>query len=133
VRDCWRRAATAAFSSGADRAVGTGGSFAGKLGVTVLCEGGADVVVVEVAGFDVIVIGFEGVEVEVTVAGFAAGFAAVDVEVDVVAGFAAVDVVAVAAREKLFANAETVGEEAKVRRGVRYARGAAFEEEDERT
>lgn len=72
------------------RAVGTGGSFAGKTGLTVRV--GSAVEVVLVAGFAAVLAAVDGV-----------AFAAVEVEV------------AVAARGVLLVKAETAGDEEKVR------------------
>jgi hypothetical protein len=71
------------------RVVGTGGSFAGKLGVTVRCGDEKDVVVDD-------------------------GLAAVAVD----AGFAAVLVELVAARGVLLANAAKTGDKEKARRVI---------------
>ena len=109
VRERWPERAESAAEA---RDVGIGGPLAGKEGVTVR--------------------GASAVEEVVVVAGFATGLAAVVVAVDVV-GFAAVEVevegdVEVAARGVLFEKAEDMGDEEKVRGGMREAEEAFREE-----
>jgi hypothetical protein len=107
VRERWKRASTAAVSAVLLRCVGTGGSVAGNEGLTVrwaVADCAAPAEVVDDAGFAGVVV--------VPVAGFA---------VVVVVG-AALDGVTHAAR---------LAEDEMVRCDIRYAQGAALDEEAE--